>query len=191
MLEIEMKFPVPDLAELEARLTPLGARQTDARQEIDHYLNAPDRDFAVTDEALRVRRVGAGNFVTYKGPKVDVQTKTRTEIEVPLAEGPDVADAIIRLLHCLGYRSVATVSKQRRTYQLTRLRFAVAICLDDVVGLGTYAELEIIGPEERLDEARVVLLQLAAELGLAHSERRSYLELLLHAQRKNPNDARR
>src|SRR5262249_10306128 len=153
-----------------------------SRQEADHYFNAPDRDFARTDEALRLRRIGAANLVTYKGPKRDAQTKTRTEIEVSLAEGDTTAADFGRLLTHLGYRSVAVVSKTRCIYHLDRDGFALEICLDKVEGLSTFAELEILAPEERLEAARDLLLRTAAELGLSDSERRSYLELLLAAR---------
>ncbi len=182
MLEVEMKFPLPDFSALERRLEEGGARQTESREDADHYFNAPDRDFARTDEALRIRSIGTNNFVTYKGPKLDAQTKTREEIEVPLAEGADVAEAFARLLVCLGYRSVAIVHKRRRIYHFDGDGFSLEICLDEVAGLGRFAEIEIIAPEERLEEARAVLLRLAAEWGLTTSERRSYLELLLLAQ---------
>src|SRR5690242_8827045 len=98
MLEVEMKFPVSDFADVENALARVGARPECIRRDIDHYFNAPDRDFARTDEALRLRRIDAANFVTYKGPKQDAQTKTRTEIEVPLAEGPAAAEGFVRVL---------------------------------------------------------------------------------------------
>ena len=69
MLEVEMKFPVADFAALERRLAEWGARADALRTDADHYVNAPDRDFARTDEALRLRRTGSANHVTYKGPK--------------------------------------------------------------------------------------------------------------------------
>src|SRR5262245_59361130 len=109
-----MKFPVADFAALETRLAAWGARADAPRQDADHYFNAPDRDFARTDEALRLRRTGDANFVTYKGPKRDAQTKTRTEIEVPLAGGDEAAGQFARLLTSLGYRPVAVVRKRRR-----------------------------------------------------------------------------
>lgn len=174
-----MKFPVADFAELERRLAECGAVPGKTLDEADHYLNAPDRDFARTDEALRIRRIGPANFVTYKGPKRDAQTKTRTEVEVPLGEGDAVAADFERLLTHLGYRAVAMVRKRRRAYHLQRGRFALEATLDVVEGVGTYAEIEIVAPEADLDAARSVLLETAKELGLGASERRSYLELLL------------
>jgi adenylate cyclase class 2 len=182
VLEVEMKFPVAELASLEARLTQLGAAAGAERRDADHYFNAPDRDFARTDEALRVRTIGAANFVTYKGPKRDALTKTRTEVEVPLGDGPASAAAFKQLLRHLGYRDVAEVRKRRRLYHLRRSGFDLEICLDEVDGLGPFAELEIVAPEDQLDAARAALLAAAAELGLSASERRSYLEMLLAAR---------
>ena len=181
-LEIEMKFPAADLAGLEGRLRAQGARPGPALDEADHYFNAPDRDFARTDEAFRLRRVGLANFVTYKGPKRDAQTKTRAEVEVPLAEGDRAAEDFILLARHLGYRPVAVVKKHRRTYHLQVGEFDVEICLDDVEGVGSFAELEIIAPASALEPAKAILLALAADLGLSGSERRSYLEMLLSKQ---------
>jgi len=182
MLEVEVKYSGADFAALEARLRHWGAREDAPRTDVDQYFNAPDRDFAVTDEALRLRRIGARNFVTYKGPKRDAQTKTRTEIEVPIAAGDAAANDFTRLLTALGYRPVAVVRKLRRLFHLSRQGFDLEITLDDVEGLGHFAELEIQAPEEQLEAARTALLQTAAELGLSASERRSYLELLLAAR---------
>ena len=64
MLEIEQKYAHADFAALEQRLAEWGLPQAEEHTEADHYLNAPDRDFAQTDEALRVRSVGAKNFIT-------------------------------------------------------------------------------------------------------------------------------
>jgi adenylate cyclase class 2 len=182
MLEIEVKYGGADFAALERRLAEWGARAEPPRTDADHYFNAPDRDFAATDEALRLRRIGPRNFVTYKGPKCDAHTKTRVEVEVPIAEGGRAADDFARLLTLLGYRPVAVVHKARRLFHLDRDGFALEITLDEVEGVGRFAELEIQAPQERLDAARAVLLQTAAELGLRESERRSYLEMLLAAR---------
>lgn len=182
MLEVEMKFPVADFVALEGRLAEWGAGAFTVLDEADHYFNAPDRDFARTDEALRVRRIGAANFVTYKGPKRDAHTKTRTEVEVPLAEGSRAAEDFMQLLTHLGYRPVLVVRKRRRLCSLSREGLALEVCLDDVEGLGRFVELEIQAPESQLDSARDVLVRTASALGLEQSERRSYLEMLLEGR---------
>ncbi len=84
--EVEQKFPVADLAAVEADLAALGAKIAAAEEEVDLYFAHPARDFAATDEALRLRRKGPRGYITYKGPKIDAVTKTRREIELPLVE---------------------------------------------------------------------------------------------------------
>jgi adenylate cyclase, class 2 len=179
MLEVEMKFSDVDFARLERELRDRGAREDPARDDCDQYFNAPDRDFAKTDEALRLRRIGSTNFVTYKGSKRDAQTKTRTEIEVPFAEGDQAAEDFARLLQHLGYRPVRKVRKHRRVFHWERGGYQLEVCLDDVDGLGHFAEVEILAPEDQIEAARKALLETAKALGLTNTERRSYLELLL------------
>jgi len=181
MLEVEMKFRSPDRETLEKRLRAWGAELADEREDVDAYFNAPHRDFAQTDEAFRVRRIGTKNLVTYKGPRRDPATKTRTEFEVALAEGPGPSEDFQRILLALGFRPVATVRKRRRVWRTQREGYELEICVDDVERLGGYVELEIVTDESELVAARAVVLQAAKELGLTESERRSYLELLLTA----------
>lgn len=114
MLEIELKFRCPDPAGVETRLTALGFGPATVTAERDHYVNAPDRDYAVTGEAFRVRRVGETNAFTYKGPKrAGATAKIRTEIELAIAEGDAGFDAAQGILTGLGYRPVAVVRKTR------------------------------------------------------------------------------
>jgi inorganic triphosphatase YgiF len=98
MLEIEMKFPVEEFAQVKKVLAGWQARPDGGVIEEDHYFNAPHRDFAQTDEALRIRRIGPHSQLTYKGPKHAGPTKTRTELEVPLHDGDAPAETLARLL---------------------------------------------------------------------------------------------
>ena len=182
MLEIEQKFARADFAALERRLAEWGAVLAEEHTESDHYLNAPDRDFAKTDEAFRLRRIGETNYLTYKGPKRADVVKVRTELEIRLPDGEQAATDFLRLFTHLGYRPVAIVRKHRRAYKLNRSGFDVTVCLDDAEGLGHYAEVEVLAPEDRRDAARAVLSETAAALGLTNVERRSYLGLLLAAR---------
>jgi adenylate cyclase class 2 len=182
MLEIEQKFTDADFSALKQRLNEWQARRGEEHTETDHYFNAPDRDFARTDEAFRLRRIGASNFLTYKGPKHAGPIKIRTELEIPLRDGDEPAAQMQQLLAHLGYRAVAVVRKQRQYYHLERGGFALIVCLDEVERLGRFAEVEIIAPDEQRDAAQAVLADAAAALGLTHLERRSYLNLLLTAQ---------
>ncbi len=179
MLEVEMKFPVADVSRIEAHFRSRGVQPVATRNDVDLYFNSPDRDFALTDEALRIRRSGEKSFITYKGPKLDADTKTRTEVEIALAEGDQTAADCRVLLQSLGYRKVIEVRKRRTLYHLQRDQFDVEICLDDVEELGTFVEIEIVASNSDAPRAKEVLLAIAEEMGLAESERRAYLQLLL------------
>ena len=84
-----------------------------------------------------------------------------------------------RLLELLGYRSVAVVRKTRVIYPFERQGFELAACFDDVDDVGKYVEIEIVSPEEQRVAAQQVIQAVAKELGLEHSETRSYLRLLV------------
>jgi adenylate cyclase class 2 len=185
MLEIEVKYSVHDFASLEAKLRQWKAEQREERDDADEYFRAPHRDFAKTDEAFRLRRIGNQNAITYKGPRIDAATKTRLEIEVPLADGTKTAEDFQNLVKALGFAPVAVVRKHRRIFALKRSECDIEICMDQVQDVGDFVELEIMAPQEALEQARSVLLQLAKELGLEKSERRSYLEMLLEKKSKS------
>ena len=181
--EVEMKFPVADLAALEARLAGLGAAIAAAQPEVDVYFAHPARDFAQTDEALRIRRKGSANFITYKGPKIDAATKTRREIDLPLPPGEDTAQAWSGLLEALGFTAVGEVRKLRRKAHVDWQGRRVEVSLDEVERLGTFVELELLAEAADVEAARACIVSLAGELGLEGNERRSYLELLLETRR--------
>jgi adenylate cyclase class 2 len=177
--EVEQKFSVPDSSGVRHQLAALGAAAGETVEQVDCYFAHPARDFAATDEAFRLRRVGQENCLTYKGAKLDTSTKTRREIEVDLADGPGSAADAVELFESLGFRRVREVRKRRSHFTLRWQDQQTEIALDEVAGLGTFVELEIMAGDGELDRAREALAALAARLGLSNSERRSYLELLM------------
>jgi adenylate cyclase class 2 len=181
MLEIELKFRADDWSRVRTTLAGWGARPLDTHDEADHYFNAPDRDFAKTDEAFRLRRVGNETHFTFKGPKRAAATKTRLEIEVPLAPGGQSAADAERMLIALGYRPVAVVEKRREMFAFDRDGFELVACLDDVRGVGRFVEIEVVADENKVDAAQAVVLAAAADLGLTQPETRSYLRMLLES----------
>lgn len=206
MYEIEQKFklsaPEPFLAKIEA----LGVTWNVAVEEIDTYFQHPCRDFMKTDEAFRIRRrmtfsdsADAENspifecFITFKGPKLETETKTRREIELPLTFSCDVPEKIRTLedlthatqtwetlLTELGFCPVFPVKKRRRKAWILRQGTRVEISYDDVPPIGKWVELETLAPTlEELPAAEAVIRTLAGELGLTEIEKRSYLELVM------------
>ncbi len=172
MYELELKIPVPDLAPFRMWLEDLGARFYGSVVEEDTYYRTPDRDFAVTDEALRLRWNGTIWSLTYKGPKIGIAgVKAREEHNLAIESG----EVCEKILYHIGFRRAAVVRKVRETYQID----GASVMLDDVDGLGTFVEVEVI-THDRRNGAAAILRDLAEKLGLPDEHiTASYLELLL------------
>lgn len=183
--EVELKFPLADHARSEfiEKIERLGAARGPTLHQVDVYYAHPSRDFGQTNEAFRIRSVDDENYVTYKGPLVDQHTKTRHEIEIPVASGAEQRNKLAELLLCLGFSEFGSVRKVRQTWHLKWEGYEPEVVIDDVANLGLFVELECLAEDSCRDEVRDSLLQLAAELGLSGSERRSYLQLLRERQK--------
>jgi adenylate cyclase class 2 len=172
MLEIELKVKVLSLAPVRENLREANALFVSRSYERDTYYNAPHRDFTQTDEALRVRYVNNAAVVTYKGAKLkNLGLKAREELNTAVESG----EIFEQILSRLGFIRTAGVGKWRETYTLG----PATISLDDVEGLGTFIEIEVIA-----DGARDTILseidRVKKELGITgEAILDSYLELLL------------
>jgi len=165
MLEVEIKAKIK-IEGIEHKLSTLGAKLLGEENQTDVYFSHPCRDFKKTDEALRVRKIKDEYFLTYKGPKLDQETKTREEIQIK------VNGQILELLKKLGFSRVKEVDKKRRIYEWDNLR----ICLDRVKNLGEFLEIE-----SKLWKDKRKIFELLKKLGISTRGliRKSYLEMLI------------
>ena len=179
MYEVERKLR-GDHASVRPRLEHIEADFRATVEQRDTYFDHPDRSFASTDEALRVRRqrVVDGTFdvrdhVTYKGPRLDRAAKTRIERETAI----DDADTLTELFRELGFTPAGIVAKTREYYETDRC----AICLDAVEGIGEFVEIEARGDVTSIEDAEEVTSHIVERLGLSNAETisESYLELVL------------
>lgn len=184
MLEIEIKAKIESIDSLRKKLLRQEFTPLYAIREADTYYNGVNRNFAQTDEALRVRQTelaGDGErraFVTYKGPKLDAGSKVRKELEVTVSDGSVMGE----LLRSLGHEAVLEVVKAREYFQKGKM----IACLDEVVGLGSYMELEIVTEEGGgYTLERDMLLETLDSLDVSREActRKSYLELLLEKKK--------
>ncbi len=177
MYEVEVKVQA-DHQDVRASLEERRADFLGVVDQRDTYYSHPDRDFTTTDEALRLRHESGPDMdqtrVTYKGPLVEAESKTRLEIET----GVDNGAAMARLLEELGFLSVETVEKRRERFRAGNY----LVVLDAVDGLGEFVEVET--EADAVAPARDGALELLRDLGLDPDEqiRASYLELLLNAE---------
>lgn len=168
-MELEVKVPCEDLDGLEERLLGMGAVHLEDLDQVDQYFAHPGRDFGRTDEALRLRKENDRTVITYKGPKLDRDTKLREEIELSVED----LERMSLILRRLGFRPVITIAKKRTVYELQGMHF----CLDRLAGLGDFVEMEWQGDD--LEEGKRRIMELKQRLELVGNERRSYLELLM------------
>ncbi len=179
--EVEQKFHVVGFENVSRLLRELPSEFGLMSEQTDCYFAHPARDFVATDEAFRVRSAGDQNCITYKGPRIDQTTKTRRELELPLPAGSEYRTQLVTLLELLGFRRVAEVRKKRRKVFVVWEGSRIEVSLDDVQGVGTFVELELMAVESELAEAKRLLQSLADRLALTSAERRSYLCLLLES----------
>lgn len=186
MLEAELKAAVEGrtLEQLEEVARAMGFCPRSVLKETDLYFNGVTRDFAATDEALRLRScerlepVGETvTCLTYKGPKTDPRSNSRTEYETAVEDG----ETAQHLLEALGFHPVCRGEKVRRELALGD----VTLCLDRVAGLGEFLELEILCKEEEREAAVERLLGILDRLGVPRTAllRRSYLGMLQEKRR--------
>ena len=182
-----LDFSYSSLALLQARFS---GKELGVVEETDVYYNHPSRDFVQTDEALRIRhRIVAGKSqlrITYKGPKLDAVTKTRKELELPLAVSAEEDCSELKLkwdllLQALGFVPVGSVYKIRRKIRFVWDGVPVELSLDRLPAInGYFAEVELIAQTESdLDFCRAKLLQIADSLKLVKVVKKSYLDLTL------------
>lgn len=169
-LEVKAKLDEKKLGEL-LELFESECASAGVEEQVDTYYGHPCRDFAASDEALRIR-VSRSSLpqLCYKGPRKREGpsfAKAREEVCVDVSS----AELLRELLDRLGFFEVGTVRKKRLAYDCGDF-FAF---VDDVAQLGFFVELELKpgARKERLEE-------LVSGFGLSESVvEKTYLEMLL------------
>lgn len=171
-VEVEAKIELgqADLARLASRLRERGFEERGEERELDTYFDHPALRLAERDEVLRLREASTRAFLTYKGPRLGRKFKEREELEVEVGS----ARAARRLLAALGFVEVGRIDKRRRIFE----RAGIKVCLDEVRGLGCFAEIELVAEDGGRAEAELEKILEELELGSARILRNSYLELM-------------
>ncbi len=132
--ELEVKFHVSDLAEIEKQLVKLGATLVQPRtHEYNLRFDTPSGDLAQAESMLRLRR-DAGSHVTFKGPSSTLGgVLARQEIEFEVSNFASAQ----KLIEALGFRSKFVYEKYRTTYGLEGLKITL-----DEMPYGPFVEIE-------------------------------------------------
>ncbi len=151
--EVEVKFLVSDIEDLERKLRDSGFRQqTPPTFERNTLYDLPDGSLRGKGEVLRIRLYGEKWKLTHKTKGTEGRHKVRTERETALADGEEM-DAILR---ALGYQPAFVYEKYRAEWTDGRGEVVV-----DRTPIGNLAEIE--GKAGWIDEV-------AAKLGVHHKQ---------------------
>ena len=108
--EVEIKFLIPNVKELEARLKRLGFRcVTPSTHEVNTLYDLPGQKLRHKGELLRLRKYGDTWKVTHKAKALPGKHKSRVELETTVSDGKQT-DQILR---ALGYAPTFTYEKFR------------------------------------------------------------------------------
>ena len=191
MIEVEVKLPLFRRSITERALVEAGFEAGDLVKESDIYYTSDFHDFMKRDEALRIRQsenltqISSRSILTYKGAKLDKVSMTRQELET-VVESPENMQAI---LQALGYEPLFPVRKLRQYYHKGR----ITACVDQVEGLGSFLELEILVEDESLREEALKKIETILDdldLSLAESTTLSYLCMLQKKSAKSASSSR-
>ena len=188
-IEVEVKVAIEDERAMRKKLIESGAEILNSEVQIDIYFDHPCRTFVETDEAVRIRtrspldEEGLSTShdlkeLTYKGPKLDKQTKTRVEYSV----GIDDSEHLTYILESLNFTPITKITKRRTFFELR----GITISIDDVEGVGLFLELESIAHQKgEMESAKKAIFELLDELGITAEDtiRDSYLEMYLAGRR--------
>lgn len=175
MIEKEIKIRINSLEDLniiERNILAKGGSFIGAYNMVDEYFNHPARNFASTDEALRIRKYDDIVELTYKGPKVIVAPKTRKEITVKIDDYLKLREILL----LLGFSIVGKIIKKRKMFNYKNY----LISLDSVKDLGYFVEIE--GQYMRMEDYNNIMKELEIK-GTCVKE--SYLELMLKSKSKS------
>jgi len=181
VIEVEVKLKIDNPESLRSKLLSNGYKEFKKVLETDLYFNGNDHDFRKSDEALRIRKTQRIDCdveeskvsLTYKGPKLDKVSMSRTETEL----GIENFESMALILTSLGYKPVKPVVKTR-TYFISD--YVVAM-LDNVELLGDYLELEVMAEEESDREEALELIKSQLETfgySMSDTTRTSYLSMI-------------
>ena len=142
-VELEAKMKVATLAGYHGCLESLGAEHVGQVVQRDHFFDRPDGSMIDEDCGLRLRREsGRGSVdsqLCFKGPRQEGMYKQRLEVEFTVGD----ANAAVQFLEAVGFVPTITYEKRRDVYHL----HGCDVCLDEVVRLGCFVEIE--GPDEQ------------------------------------------
>lgn len=167
MQEIEAKFYVRDLKQIESRIQQLDARLIQPRVlETNLRFDLPDGRLRSKRQVLRLRQDTEAKFTFKDAGKTEQGIVNRTEIEFTVGNFEQAK----LFLEALGYQKILQYDKYRTTYELQTSEVYAHIMLDELP-YGDFVEIE----GEDIDSIRTVAEKLKLNMQAAMAESYSVL----------------
>lgn len=175
--EIEKKYRVENLDEIEKKLRSVGATLQKEIYERDIYFNVSGRDSMTTKECLRIRVSPAKKEITYKPPTVHEETLThfaKQETNLSVEDTETARD----LLLCLGNSLLVDFTKHRKYYGFD----GTTVTLDTLNNKFFFVEIEVESASE--ENALKQIHAIESMLGLSDEfiETRPYRDIAMMEQ---------
>jgi predicted adenylyl cyclase CyaB len=167
---IEIKARVDDLASIEEKVKPLATSRPDVLRQEDVFFNCPHGRLK-----MRVLHDDHAELIHYERP--DEPGPTYSKYSICPVPNPILLRRTLR--NALGETMV--VRKKRQVYLIDQTR----IHLDEVDGLGTFVELEVVlKPGQDAQAGRQIAAGLMHKLGIeeSHLVKEAYADLLAQQQ---------
>ena len=167
MQEIEAKFYVRDLKQIESRIQQLDARLIQPRVlETNLRFDLPDGRLRSKRQVLRLRQDTEAKFTFKDAGKTEQGIVNRTEIEFTVGNFEQAK----LFLEALGYQKILQYDKYRTTYELQTSEVYAHIMLDELP-YGNFVEIE----GEDIDSIHMVTEKLNLNMQAAMAESYSVL----------------
>ena len=189
--EVEIKIKLDDDEKKAVEVYLENKKYLGKSRQVDAYFDTNPPSYARLDKALRLRMQTAidsdknGNDdvieLTFKGPKLNLDSKTRKELNLDL-NNKTKFETIEIFLFELGFSNAIKIVKTRKSWTASDIHFSL-----DKNDLGYYLEIEkIIEAENLIEDAEEdlwILLQKILDKKLSKNRKitKSYLQLLLEA----------
>lgn len=142
--EIEKKFFCDSSDDLIYKVLENHMKLVDISYEIDQYFTDIESEYIKSRTCLRIRRTNSEKMeITYKGSSkefTNLYAKCETNIDLDIKN----YEGIVELLANLGFYSYVIFNKTRKTYSITKDDLIYNVMIDDIKGLGSFAEFEIL-----------------------------------------------
>ncbi len=152
--EIELKFRVKSLLDLERRLREIGFREDTPRTfESNTLYDSATRELKERGELLRLRQYGERQVMTHKRHPDDEEAGSRYKVRIETESLVEDAGALAEVFTRLGYGPVFRYEKYRSEYSDPAQEGAHMVV--DETPIGVFAELE--GPTGWIDRTLAAL----------------------------------